>query len=154
MKEQFSNMEMLGSTYKISCGIREDLICNIIVCLGDGQYSAESVAKALSEERMKQDMEWELYDFEEEDGGTGVGYSFSYADEDNEQEVMIELCTMNGYKCVYELVAERGDLDQAEEAIEELFSEFIDEKFDEIDKIEEEIAEEVKKGEKPLKKGR
>ena len=152
MKEQFSNMEMLGSTYRISCGIKGDLICNIHVCLGQGQYSAETIAKDLSEERMKENMEWELYDFEEEDGGTGVGYTFRHTDESNEQEVMIELCTMNGYKCVYELIAERGDLDQAEEAVEELFSEFIDEKFDEIDRIEEEIADEVKKGEKTARK--
>ena len=154
MMEQYSNMEMLGSVYKISCGIKGDLACNIYVCLGQGQYSAEAKAKELSEERMKADMEWELYDFEEENGGTGVGYTFTHSEEDNEQEVMIELCTLNGYKCVYELVAERGDLDQAEEAIEDLFSDFIDEKFEEIENIEEEIAKEVEKGEKALKKGR
>jgi len=148
MGEQFSNMEMLGSIYKISCGIKGDLICNIYVCLGEGQYSAEETAKELSEARMKEDMEWELYDFEEEDGGTGVGYSFIHTDESNEQEVMVELCTMNGYKCVYELIAERGDLDQGEEAIDQLFADFIDEKFEEVERIEEEIAEEVKKDEK------
>lgn len=155
MREQFSDMEMLGSTYKISCGIKGDLICNIYVCIGSGQYSAENMAKELSEVRMKADMEWELYDFEEEDGGEGVGYTFRHSDEkENEQEVMIELCTMNGYRCVYELIAERGDLDQAEEAIEDLFADFIDEKFDEVDRIEEEIAQEVEKGERSLKKGR
>ncbi len=152
MREQFANMEMLGSTYKISCGIRGDLTCNIYVCLGSGEYSAEETAKALSEARMKEDMEWELYDFEEENGGTGVGYTFTHSDESSELEVMVELCTMNGYKCVYELIAERGDLDQGEEAIEELFGEFIDEKFEEIDRIEDEIAEEVKKGEKSSKR--
>ena len=152
--EQFSNMEMLGSIYKISCGIKGDLTCNIYVCLGQGQYSAEVIAKELSDKRMKEDMEWELYDFEEEDGGTGVGYSFSHTEEEKEQEIMVELCTLNGYKCVYELIAERGDLDQAEEAIEELFADFIDEKFDEVERIEEEIAEEVEKGEKALKKGK
>ena len=129
MMEQYSSMEMLGSIYKISCGIKGDLACNIYVCLGQGQYSAEEKAKELSEERMKSDMEWELYDFEEEDGGTGVGYTFSHTEEENEQEVMVELCTLNGYKCVYELIAERGDLEQAEEAIEDLFADFIDEKF-------------------------
>ncbi len=154
MKEQFSMMEMLGSTYKISCGIKEDLICNIFVCLGDGHYSAENTAKDLCDIRMKDDMEWELYEFEEEGiEGKGIGYTFSYGD-DREQEVMVELCTMNNYRCVYEIIAERGDLDQAEEAIEELFSEFIDEKFEEIDRIEAEIQEEVEKGGRPLKRGR
>lgn len=152
--EQFSNMEMLGSIYRISCGIKGDLYCNIYICLGQGQYSAEEKAKELSEARMKDDMEWELYDFEEDNGGTGVGYTFKHSEESNEEEIMIELCTMNDYRCVYELVAKRGDLDQAEEAIEELFSEFIDSKFDEIDAIEEEIAVEVEKGERALKKGR
>jgi len=140
--KKFNYMEMTNDGYKITCGIENEVMCNIYICVKEGE--AEKLAKELSEKRMNADMEWELYDFEEDNGNKGVGYKFNAEEEDEKFEAMVELCHINDFNCVYEMEAFNGDLDIYEEKIEEEFGEFFDEKFEEIEEIEEQIAKESK----------
>lgn len=137
---KFNYMEMTNDGYKITCGIEGEVMCNIHVCVKEGV--AGKLAKELSEMRMKADMLWEQYDFEEENGNKGVGYFFTVEEEDVNFESMIELCHINDFTCVYEMEAPNGGLESYEEKIEELFGEFFDEQFEEIEKLEEQIAKE------------
>uniref|UniRef100_A0A6A7GEK2 Uncharacterized protein n=1 Tax=Hirondellea gigas TaxID=1518452 RepID=A0A6A7GEK2_9CRUS len=141
--KKFNYMEMTDDGYKITVGIEDEVICNIHVCVKEG--TAEKLAKELAEMRMKADMEWEQYDFEEENGNKGVGYTFSVEDEDEIFEAMVELCHINDFVCVYEMEAPNGGLDTYEEKIEEEFKEFFDTKFEEIEELEEQIAKESSK---------
>jgi len=140
--KKFNYMEMTNDGYKITVGLEDKITCNIYVCVKEGV--AEKLAKELAELRMKADMEWEQYDFEEENGNKGVGYTFSVEEEDEPFEAMVELCHINDFTCVYEVEAPNGDLDLYEEEIEDEFTEFFDEKFEEIENLEEQIAKESK----------
>ncbi len=138
--KKFNYMEMTNDGYKITVGIENEVMCNIHVCVKEGV--AEKLAKELAEMRMKAEMEWEQYDFEEDNGNKGVGYSFSVDEEGENFEAMVELCHINDFTCVYEMEAPNGDLELYEEKIEEEFGEFFDEKFEEIEELEEQIAKE------------
>jgi hypothetical protein len=138
--KKFNYMEMTNDGYRITAGIDGKIISNIHVCVKKGD--AEKLAKELSEKRMKANMLWEQYEFEEENGNTGVGYKFSV--EDDNFEAMVELCHINDFTCVYEIEAPNGNLEELEEDLEEEFGEFFDEQFEEIEKIEEQIAKESK----------
>ncbi len=141
--KKFNYMEMTNDGYKITCGIENEVMCNIYVCVKEGV--AEKLAKELSEKRMNAGMEWELYDFEEENGNKGIGYTFNAEEEEIDFEAMVELCHINDFNCVYEMEAPNGDLEMYEEKIEEEFGEFFDEKFEEIEELEEQIAKETNK---------
>lgn len=140
--EKFNYMEMTNDGYKITCGLEGKVICNIHVCVKEGV--APKLAKELAEARMKAGMAWEQYDFEEDNGNQGVGYVFTVEEEGENFEAMVELCHINDFTCVYEMEAPNGDLDIYEEQIEEIFSQFFDDQFEEIEKLEEQIAKEAK----------